>query len=207
MNAFTADAKFQKQIFFANSLLPFLLMGWDWWRGKLGANPVEFITRTTGVLALLFMVITLLVTPLRKWTGWNWLARHRRMFGLVAAFYGLAHLLTYLVFDRDLHLSTVPADVWKRPFIALGMLAFLLMVPLAATSTNGMIKRLGGKRWTRLHRLTYLIAIAGVVHYWLIVKSDITYPAVFAAFVAVLLGYRLYASFAKPVVATAVTKR
>ncbi len=119
---------------------------------------------------------------------------------MFAAFYGLVHLLTYLVFDRDLKLATVPADVWKRPFIAVGMLAFILMIPLAATSTNAMIKRLGGKRWTRLHRLTYLIAAAGVLHYWLIVKSDITYPATFGALVAILLGYRLYAAFVKPAV-------
>ncbi len=191
------DPKFQSRLFFFNGILPLLLMIWDWGQGKLGANPVEFLTRCTGVLALVFVVITLLVTPLRKLTGWNWMARHRRQFGVFAAFYGLIHLATYLGFDRDLQLLTVPADVWKRPFIAVGMLTFVLMVPLAVTSTNGMIKRLGGKRWTQLHRLTYLIAIGGVVHYWMIVKSDITWPAIFGVLVAILLGYRIYAAAKK----------
>ena len=200
MTPLARDADFQKRLFFVQSLLPLGLILWDWSRGKLGANPVEFVTRSTGVLALLFLVITLLVTPLRKLSGWNWLARHRRTFGLFAFFYALLHALTYLVFDRDLRWATVPEDVWKRPFIAVGALAFLLMVPLAVTSTNAMIKRLGGKSWNRLHRLTYLVPIAGVVHYWMIVKSDIRWPAAFGAAVVVLLGYRLFAR-RKPVAA------
>jgi len=193
MTSLARDAEFQKRLFFIQSILPLGLIAWDWSWGKLGANPVEFVTRTTGVLALVFLVITLLVTPLRKLLGWTWLARHRRTFGLFTFFYGALHALTYLVFDRALRWSTVPGDVWERPFIAVGALAFLLMVPLAVTSTNAMIKRLGGKAWTRLHRLTYVVAVAGAVHYWMIVKSDIRWPAAFGAAVALLLGYRVLA--------------
>jgi len=188
---FSKDTTFQRQLILVNSLLPALLIGIDAWRGKLGANPVEFVTRCTGVLTLIFLVITLMVTPLRKIFGWNWLLKQRRTLGLFAFYYGSAHLLTYLAFDRDWHLGTVVADVYKRPFIAIGMASYLMMVPLAVTSTNAMIKRLGGKRWALLHRLTYYIAIGGVIHYVMIVKSDITYPMIFAAAVVILLGYRV----------------
>ena len=194
---FTADSRFHRQLIVFNGLLPSLLMVVDGWRGKLGANPVEFVTRATGVLTLVFLVLTLLVTPLRKLMGWNWLLKQRRLIGLYAFYYSVAHLLTYLVGDRDWQILTVAADVVKRPFIAVGMLSFLLMVPLAVTSTNAMIKRMGGKRWAQLHRLTYLITIGGVIHYYLIVKSDITYPLFFAVLTALLLGYRLWVSLAK----------
>lgn len=186
----SSDIRFHRQLFLFNGLLPALLILLDAWRGQLGANPVEFLTRSTGVLTLVFLVITLMVTPLRKMFGWNWLLKQRRLLGLYAFFYGLAHLLTYLAFDRDWQLQTVLADVYKRPFIAIGMFSFLLMVPLAVTSTNAMIKKLGGKRWGQLHRLTYYITIGGVIHYYIIVKSDVTYPLLFAAVVALLLGYR-----------------
>lgn len=188
---FSKDTTFHRQLVLVNSLLPALFIGIDAWRGKLGANPVEFVTRCTGVLTLVFLVITLMVTPLRKIFGWNWLLKQRRTLGLFAFYYGTAHLLTYLAFDRDWHLGTVVADVYKRPFIAIGMASYFLMVPLAVTSTNAMIKRLGGKRWGLLHRLTYYVAIGGVIHYVMIVKSDITYPMVFTAAVVILLGYRV----------------
>ncbi len=194
---FTADSRFHRQLIVFNGLLPSLLMVVDGWRGKLGANPVEFVTRATGVLTLVFLVLTLLVTPLRKLMGWNWLLKQRRLIGLYAFYYSVAHLLTYLIGDRDWQILTVAADVVKRPFIAVGMLSFLLMVPLAVTSTNAMIKRMGGKRWAQLHRLTYLITIGGVIHYYLIVKSDITYPLFFAVVTALLLGYRVWVSLAK----------
>jgi sulfoxide reductase heme-binding subunit YedZ len=194
---FTADSRFHRQLIVFNGLLPSLLMVVDGWRGKLGANPVEFVTRATGVLTLVFLVLTLLVTPLRTLCGWNWLLKQRRLIGLYAFYYCVAHLLTYLVGDRDWQILTVAADVVKRPFIAVGMLSFLLMVPLAVTSTNAMIKRMGGKRWAQLHRLTYLITIGGVIHYYLIVKSDITYPLFFAVVTALLLGYRVWVSLAK----------
>ncbi|MES2437514.1 MAG: protein-methionine-sulfoxide reductase heme-binding subunit MsrQ [Verrucomicrobiota bacterium] len=189
---FSKDTTFHRQLVLINSLLPALLIGIDAWRGKLGANPVEFVTRCTGVMTLVFLVVTLMVTPLRKTFGWNWLLKQRRTLGLFAFYYGTAHLLTYLAFDRDWHLGTVVADVYKRPFIAIGMASYLMMVPLAVTSTNAMIKRLGGKRWALLHRLTYYVAIGGVIHYVMIVKSDITYPVVFAAAVVILLGYRVF---------------
>jgi sulfoxide reductase heme-binding subunit YedZ len=195
---FNTDSRFHRQLVVFNGLLPALLIAFDAWRGKLGANPVEFITRATGVLTLVFLVITLMVTPLRRIYGWNWLLKQRRLLGLYAFFYGVAHLLTYLAYDRDWQLQTVVGDVSQRPFIAIGMFSFALMIPLAVTSTNAMIKRLGGERWAQLHRLTYYITIGGVLHYYIIVKSDITYPLLFAIVVAVLLGYRVVMSLKKP---------
>ncbi|MBK8035535.1 MAG: sulfoxide reductase heme-binding subunit YedZ [Verrucomicrobiaceae bacterium] len=194
---FTADSRFHTQLIWFNGLLPAALVLFDGWRGALGANPVEFVTRCSGVLSLIFLIITLAVTPLRKMYGWNWLLKQRRLIGLFAFYYGTAHLITYLAFDREGQLSTVAADVLKRPFIAIGMFSFLLMVPLAITSTNRMIKRLGGKRWAMLHRLTYVVAIGGVWHYFLIVKSDITFPALFALWLLVLLGWRVVAALKK----------
>ncbi len=186
------DIKFNKILLFTNALVPLALLGFDALRGNLGANPVEFFLRTTGVLTLVFLLITLSVTPLRKYFGWNNLVKFRRMLGLYAFFYGFLHLITYSIFDKSLSLSAIASDVWQRPFIAVGMLAFFLLIPLAVTSTNGMIKRLGGKNWARLHKLTYLIAILGVIHFWMIVKSDVFYPALFGIVLAVLLFYRIY---------------
>jgi sulfoxide reductase heme-binding subunit YedZ len=194
---FSTDSRFHRQLFLFNGLLPALLILLDGWRGKLGANPVEFITRSTGMLTLVFLMLTLMVTPLRKACGWNWLLKQRRLLGLYAFFYGVAHLLTYLAYDRDWQLQTVIGDVSKRPFIAIGMFSFALMVPLAVTSTNAMIKKLGGQRWAQLHRLTYYIAIGGVLHYWIIVKSDVTYPLLFGIVLALLLGYRVVTSIKK----------
>lgn len=188
------DVEFQKSLLGFNALVPALLMAWDWKRGQLGANPVEFVTRATGILALIFLALTLSVTPLRKIAGWNWLLKLRRNLGLYSFYYGCAHLTAYLVFDRSLNLLSVPADVWKRPFIAVGMISFLMMVPLAVTSTNAMIKKLGGRKWARLHRLSYLIMTGGVVHYWMIVKSDLRWPMAFALVTAALLGYRIFAA-------------
>lgn len=192
------DIKFNKILLFTNALVPLALLLFDAWRGNLGANPVEFFLRTTGVLTLLFLLITLSVTPLRKYFGWNNLVKFRRMLGLYAFFYGFLHLVTYSIFDKSLSLSAIAADVWQRPFIAVGMLAFFLLIPLAVTSTNGMIRRLGGKNWARLHKLTYLIAVLGVIHFWMIVKSDVFYPALFGIILAVLLFYRIYNARQKP---------
>ena len=186
------DIKFNKVLLFLNALVPLSLLGFDAWQGSLGANPVEFFLRTTGVMTLVFLLITLSVTPLRKIFGWNQLIKFRRMLGLYAFFYGFLHLITYSIFDKSLNLSAIIEDVWQRPFIAVGMFAFFLLIPLAVTSTNGMIKRLGGKNWARLHKLTYLIAILGVIHFWMIVKSDFFYPALFALALAILLFYRIY---------------
>ena len=192
------DFKFNKLLIFINSLVPLALLGYDALNGSTGANPVEFFLRTTGVLTLVFLLITLAVTPLRKYFGWNELIKFRRMLGLYAFFYGFLHLITYSIFDKSLSISAIISDVWQRPFIAVGMLAFFLLIPLAVTSTNGMIKRLGGKNWQKLHKLTYPIAILGVIHFWLIVKSDIFYPFLFALILAGLLSYRIYTAFEQP---------
>lgn len=186
------DVKFNKILIFINSIVPLGLLAFDGFRGNLGANPVEYFLRTTGVLTLVFLLITLAVTPLRKMYGWNSLVKFRRMLGLFAFFYGFLHLITYSIFDKSFNISAIVGDVWQRPFIAVGMLAFFLLIPLAITSTNGMIKRLGGKNWAKLHKLTYLISILGVIHFWMIVKSDLKYPFLFAFILAILLGYRIY---------------
>jgi sulfoxide reductase heme-binding subunit YedZ len=192
------DVKFHKTIVFINSLVPLALLAWDAFFGNLGANPIEFFLRTTGVLTLLFLLMTLAVTPLRKYFGWNNLIKFRRMLGLYSFFYGFLHLVTYSIFDKNFSVSAIASDVWERPFIAVGMLAFLTLIPLAVTSTNQMIKRLGGKNWARLHKATYAAAILGVIHFWMIVKSDVFYPLLFGLILAGLLGYRIYAASEKP---------
>ena len=173
------DTRFPKLIIFTNALVPLALLLWDVYRGRVGANPAEFMTTTTGMLTLVFLMLTLAVTPVRKITGINWLVKFRRMLGLFAFFYGFLHLLTYIWFDRYLNLKSIPGDVYTRPFIAFGMLAFFLMIPLALTSTNKMVKRLGGKRWNFLHKLIYFAGIAGALHFWLFVKSDTRLPLTF----------------------------
>jgi len=189
---------FPKLVVLINSLIPITLLLWDLYRNRVGPNPLEFATRTTGMLTLIFLCLTLAVTPLRKIFGINSLVKFRRMLGLFAFFYGSLHLLTYVWFDRQFKLLSVVQDVAQRPFILVGMTAFVLMVPLALTSTARMVKRLGGKRWARLHRLVYLSAIAGVVHFWMLVKSDTSLPLTFAFIVLFLLGYRLLLKYAPP---------
>ena len=188
------DVKFYKFLISVNALIPLGFLAFDAYRGALGANPIEFFLRTTGVLTLVFLLIALTVTPLRKMFGWNSLIKYRRMLGLFAFFYGLIHLITYSIFDKSLDVVAIIDDVWQRPFIAIGMLAFTMLIPLAITSTNGWVKRLGGKNWARLHKLSYLAPILGVIHFWMIVKSDVFYPAVFGLGVVMLLGYRIVAS-------------
>ena len=189
------DIRFTKVVVLVNGLVPLALLLWDVYFKRAGANPLEFVTRTTGMLTLVFLVLTLAITPVRHTTRLNWLVKFRRIVGLLAFFYGLLHLATYLAFDRFFRITTVPGDVIQRPFIALGMLAFFLMVPLAITSTNSMVKRLGGKRWNKLHKLVYLAAVAGVVHFWLLVKSDIRVPLTFGFILALLLAHRLLIRF------------
>ena len=189
------DARFAKLVLFINGLVPLTLLLWDVYRRQVGANPLEFVTRTTGMLTLIFLLISLAVTPARRISGLNWLIKFRRMLGVFAFFYGSLHLMTYLAFDRFFHLLTVPADVAKRPFIAIGMTAFFLMLPLAITSTNRMVKRLGGKRWARLHRVVYLAGILGVLHYYMLVKSDVRLPLTFAFLLFLLLGFRIFAKY------------
>ncbi len=191
------DTKFNKFLIFINSLVPLAFLLWDWFYGQLGANPIEFFLRTTGILTITFLFITLAVTPLRKVFGWNQLIKFRRMLGLYAFFYGVVHLVTYSIFDKSLDISAIVSDIWQRPFIAVGMLALTLMIPLAVTSTNGMIKRLGGKNWAKLHRLIYPTAILGLIHFYWIQKSDYTYPILFTLVLVVLLGYRIYSTIQK----------
>lgn len=191
-----SDHRFAKLVVFINSLVPLVLLLWDLYNKRVGPNPLEFATRTTGMMTLIFLSLTVAVTPLRKIFGINSLVKVRRMLGLFAFFYGALHLLTYVWFDRSFNLASVVQDVGRRPFILLGMTAFFLMVPLAITSTNKMVKRLGGKRWARLHRLVYVAAIAGVVHFWMLVKSDIRLPLTFAFILLFLLGFRLFAKYA-----------
>ncbi|MBA3767592.1 MAG: sulfoxide reductase heme-binding subunit YedZ [Acidobacteria bacterium] len=189
------DTRFTKIVLFINSLVPLALLGWDAYKHRLGANPFEFATRTTGMLTLVFLLISLSITPLRKVTGWNWLTRFRRMLGLYAFFYGFLHFITYIWFDRFFNLRSTASDIIQRPFIAIGMLSFFLLIPLAVTSTNKMIKRLGGKRWARLHKLVYVAGAGGVLHFWMLVKSDTRLPIRFAVVLGLLLGYRLFIKY------------
>ncbi len=181
-----------KVALFAVSLVPFvrlLVLGFE---GGLGANPIEFITHSTGFWTLTFLCITLTVTPLRRLTGWQWLVRLRRMIGLFAFFYAVLHFITYVWFDQWFALDDILADVWKRPFITVGFAAFLIMSALAFTSTHWMKRRLG-RRWARLHTLIYPIIILGVLHFWWLKqdKNDLAEPWLFAWIVAVLLLFRI----------------
>jgi sulfoxide reductase heme-binding subunit YedZ len=185
------DPRFAKRVVFVNSLVPAALLAWDAWRGQLGANPHEFATRCTGVLALLFLVLSLAVTPARKVLAQPWLARFRRTLGLFGFSYATLHLLTYIWFDKGFHLRAIVQDVGRRPFVTIGMASFLLLVPLAATSPSRVIRRMGGKRWVQLHRLAYATAVGGVLHYYLLVKADTRPPLAFAAVLGLLLGYRI----------------
>ncbi|HTY93840.1 MAG TPA: protein-methionine-sulfoxide reductase heme-binding subunit MsrQ [Steroidobacteraceae bacterium] len=182
-----------KPVVFAASLVPavLLLLGAFGVLGKdLGADPVARLLHSCGKTGLNFLLLTLLVTPVRRLTGWNDLVRLRRMLGLFAFFYLAAHFTVYLVLDRQLDYANVLQDITKRPYITLGFAALLLLIPLAVTSTNRMMRRLG-RRWQRLHRLIYPIAILGVWHYWWQVKKDIRQPLLYAGMLAVLLGSRL----------------
>lgn len=192
------DTRFSKLLLFINALVPLTLLLWDVYHRRVGANPLEFATRTTGMLTLVFLLLTMAVTPVRKTFGLNWLGKFRRMLGLFAFFYGFLHLMTYVAFDRYFNLTSVPGDVASRPFIALGMLAFFLMVPLAITSTNKMVKRLGGKRWGQLHKVVYVAGIAGVLHFWLLVKSDTRLPLTFGFVLLLLLAHRVLVKFYPP---------
>jgi sulfoxide reductase heme-binding subunit YedZ len=185
------DPSFPKFAVLVNGCVPLALLCWDAWFHNLGAHPVAFALSTTGMVALIFLMLSLTVTPVRKLTGYNFLSHFRRMLGLFAFFYGVVHLLIYFTFDRQLNFAGAVNDVLARPFILAGMTALLLMLPLALTSTNASIKRLGAARWKLVHRLAYVSAIAGVLHFYLLVKADISKPIAFAVVLTVLLGYRL----------------
>jgi len=196
-----------KPIVFLAALGPVSWLVWAGLTDHLSANPLSDITNETGIWTLRFLCLTLAITPLRRLTGWNTAIKFRRMLGLFAFFYGSLHFLTYVIVDRFAGLdftdgvlswatvrnlaASVGADVYKRPFITIGFAALTLMVPLAATSTAGMIRRLG-RKWQTLHRLVYVSATLGVVHYWWLVKADVRSPLLYAVIVALLLGFRVW---------------
>lgn len=185
-----------RPVVFAACLVPLVwvaaAIASDFFNGTrfLGSNPIKEAEHFTGRWVLRFLMFTLAVTPIRQTFGWNWLQRYRRMFGLFAFFYATVHLSIYFLLDLELMWSELAADIIKRPYITIGMTAFLLLVPLAVTSTAKMVKRLGGKRWTALHRLVYVIVVLGTIHFWMAVKRDVTDPLIFALIFACLLGYR-----------------
>jgi methionine sulfoxide reductase heme-binding subunit len=197
-----------KPLAFLAALGPAAWLGWAALTSRLSANPLSDLTNETGVWTLRFLCVTLSITPLRRISGWNGLIKFRRMAGLYAFFYGTLHLLTYVIADRFAGLDFTNGivtwatvvnlaratwdDISKRPFITVGFTAWATMAPLAITSTAGMIRRLGGKRWNRLHTAVYGTAILGVVHYWWLVKADIRRPLTYAAVVALLLAFRAY---------------
>jgi sulfoxide reductase heme-binding subunit YedZ len=187
-----------KGFVFVAALLPFV---WGLWLvlRQVPVDPLEYITHETGDWALYMLCITLAVTPLRRLSGWNWLVKLRRMLGLFTFFYALLHFIAFLWFDHFFDVAAMLRDVAKRPFILVGFTAFVLLIPLAATSTNGMIKRLGGKRWQWLHKLIYVIAPLAVLHFWWMksAKNNLAQPTLFLVIVALLLGLRFYWSRVK----------
>ena len=187
-----------KPVVFLACLIPVVRLTWAFFHNGLGANPIEYITHATGDWTLRFLLFTLLVTPLRKLSHQYWLIRYRRMLGLFAFFYACLHLMTYVWLDKFFAFREMLADVVKRPFITAGFTAFLLMVPLALTSTAWSVRSLGGKRWQAWHRLIYASAIAGVFHYWWLVKADVTKPLEYGFYLGVLLLYRVIAWLRTP---------
>lgn len=185
------DIRFAKLLVLVCGLVPMALLVWDQAHHRLGANPQNFVILTTGMMTLIFLTLTMAVTPVRKIFGLNWVIQLRRMLGLYAFFYGCLHFLCFYSLDRAFSISSTLHEIVARKYIWFGMTALLVMVPLAITSTNAMIKRLGGKRWRTLHRLAYVAAIAGVIHYYMQVKADVRLPLVFIAVLSVLLGYRV----------------
>ena len=182
--------RYLKLILFFLSLAPALLLLEGALDDALGTNPVETLVRSTGDWTLRFLLITLLITPLRNLTGQGLLLRLRRMLGLFAFFYACLHLSLYIGLDKYLYWDEILRDIYKRPFITIGMLAFLMLVPLAVTSTNAMMRRLG-RNWVRLHKLVYLIAIAAVVHFYMLVKADVTEPLIYGTILTILFIFRL----------------
>jgi sulfoxide reductase heme-binding subunit YedZ len=191
------DVRFARFLVQLNGAVPLYLLGMDALRGELGANPVNFAIRTTGLLALIFLLLSLTTTPLGRITGWTGLTQFRRTLGLYAFFHALLHFFIFFVGDRELSIGGTLSEMILRPYLTVGATGLLLMVPLAATSTDAMIRRLGGARWKRLHRLSYIAAMAGALHYYMLVKADVRQPVAFATVLAILLGYRIAAHFWK----------
>lgn len=171
-------------------LAPIAIWTYQGFHAQLGANPVDRIQNQTGLVTIRLLMLTLAITPLRRITGWNWTIKFRRLVGLFTFFYAFIHLLVYSVADNQLDIAAIVKDVGKRPFILLGMLGFLALVPLTITSTTGWIRRLG-RNWNRLHKLIYFTGVMGVIHFWLRVKKDHSEPALYVAILVVLLGMRL----------------
>src|SRR3984957_18616441 len=190
MNAILTS-KWTKVVVFLLCLVPLGLLVWRGFQNDLTLNPVQFIEHTTGDWVLRFLAITLAITPLRKILHLPQLIRFRRMMGLFAFFYLCLHFTTWLALDRFFNWAQILDDISKRPYVTVGFTAFLLLIPLAVTSTSGWIRRLGGKRWQKLHRLIYVAAVLGVIHYYWLVKSDVRFPLLFGLLVALELSYRL----------------
>lgn len=179
---------------FVICLMPIVCLVYGLFTNGLGVNPIETLIRDSGTWALRFLLITLAVTPLRWLTGWNQLITFRRMLGLYAFFYAFIHMLLYLGLDQFFDVSEIIKDIIKRPFITVGFVSFVLLVPLAVTSTNKMMKRLGGKNWKRLHKMSYLIAVAGCLHFYMLARADKSEPLLYIAIISVLLLSRVYHS-------------
>ena len=180
-----------KPVVFSIALVPFAWLAWDAVAGNLSANPIEDITHRTGDWTLRFLLITLAITPARRLLRWSDLIQFRRMLGLFAFFYAAFHFSTYLVLDQFFSLADIVDDVAKRPFITVGFTSFLLLIPLAVTSTKKMVKRLGGKRWSQLHRLVYVAAAGGILHYLWLVKADVRLPVTYGLILVTLLAMRV----------------
>jgi glycine betaine catabolism B len=185
------DIAFLKRLVILNGIVPVGILAWDAWRDQLGANRVNYAIHVTGILALVFLVLSLAVTPLRKLTGWNSLIAYRRALGLYGFFYAVIHLLLYITFDRAGNLTSTWSELISRRYLQVGLASLVLMLPLAATSTDYMIRQLGAKRWKLLHRLAYLAIALGGLHYLLLVKSDIRQPAIFLGVIGTLLVSRI----------------
>jgi sulfoxide reductase heme-binding subunit YedZ len=181
-----------KPVLYVAALLPLSWLLFALFTGRVMGDEVKFMQHVTGDTILTCLMLTLTVTPLRRLTGWNEIIRVRRLIGLTAFWYACLHLSTYLVFDQSLSMSEIIKDIIKHPWVLVGFTAFLCLVPLAITSTTGWVRRLGGKRWQRLHRLVYVAAVAGVLHYFWLVKKDVTAPLTYGAVLVVLLGSRLW---------------
>lgn len=188
-------SRFAKFTVTLNCAVPAIILAWDAYEGRLGANPVNFAIRTTGILSLIFLCLTLLVTPIVKISRQSGLSQFRRLLGLCAFYYATAHFLIFFGFDRGAKVGDTFSEIFKRKYLMVGILALGLMVPLAVTSTDRMIRRIGGARWKMIHRVTYIVAIAAVLHFYMLVKADITRPVAFAITVGLLLGYRLAAHY------------
>jgi len=203
----TLTVKQLKITVFISSLIPACWLVFALLTNQLGANPIEAVTRESGLWALKFLVLTLTITPLRWLTGWSMLGSIRRMLGLYVFFYALIHMLLYLWLDQFFDVNEIIKDIIKRPFITIGFFTFTSLIPLVITSNNAMVKKLGGARWKQLHKLTYFIAAASCVHFYMLVKADKLEPLLYGLVVVLLLGVRIYKAIAKKTTTKAVLAR